>query len=109
MGQDGLVTVWLLLAAVAVNLPWLSDRVLLVRAAGPAGKPAWLRWLEWAGLAALVIAAGLATEWKATGDRHAQDWEFYVVTICLSLVAATPGFVYRYQWLPLRRRRARSL
>lgn len=109
MGQDALVTLWLLLAALAVNLPWLSDRLLLVRSAGAAGKPTWLRWLEWLLLAVLVTAAGLASEWKATGEHHPQDWEFYVVAICLSLVAAMPGFVYRYQWLPLAGRRMRGL
>ncbi|MFN7836080.1 MAG: DUF2818 family protein [Burkholderiaceae bacterium] len=32
------------------------------------------------------------------GQAHEQGWAFYVVTGCLFLVAAYPGFIYRYLW-----------
>jgi hypothetical protein len=33
-----------------------------------------------------------------SGMVHSQGWEFYVVAICLYLVAAFPAFVWRYFW-----------
>jgi hypothetical protein len=30
------------------------------------------------------------------GSVKSQDWEFYAVTACLFVVAAYPGFVWRY-------------
>jgi len=32
------------------------------------------------------------------GSVHPPDWAFYAVTVCLCLVAAFPGFVWRYFW-----------
>jgi hypothetical protein len=34
-------------------------------------------------------------EKKLNGEIYAQDWEFYAVTLCLFLVFALPGFIYR--------------
>ena len=98
MSQGLLVGFWLGLAVVAANLPWLSERWLLViahRDGQP--KPFWLRLVEWALLYALVLGLGLGLEYKATGTVHIQDWEFYTVTLCLFAVGALPGFIYCYQ------------
>lgn len=86
------------LAIVAANLPWLSERWLFVfaRRDGQA-KPFWLRLVEWAGLYGLVVGMGFGFEYKAAGTNHAQDWEFYTVTLCLFAVGALPGFIYRHQ------------
>ncbi len=91
------LAIWLLLAiaVVAANLPWLSDRLLFVKEL-PGGKPLWLRLLEWLLLYLVVGAVALGLERKTLGDIHPQGWEFYTVTLCLFLVFALPGFLYRY-------------
>lgn len=98
MTQIFVVGWWLVLAAVAANLPWLSERWLLVIARHDRrAKPFWLRLIEWGLLYGLIIGIGLGLEYKATGTAHEQDWEFYTVTLCLFVVSALPGFIYRYQ------------
>ena len=32
------------------------------------------------------------------GNAFNQGWQFYAVTVCLFLVLAYPGFVWRYLW-----------
>ena len=98
MSQQLIVGIWLGLAIIAANLPWLSERWLLVivRQAGQT-KPFWFRLIEWSLLYILILAMGFGLEYKATGASQAQGWEFYTVTLCLFMVSALPGFVYRYQ------------
>lgn len=100
------VAVWLLLAlaVVAANLPWLSERFLFVWMPRDGHKRFWMRLLEWLLMALLVGVLATAIERKATGGTHAQDWEFYWVGLCLFMVFAIPGFVWRHQWLPFSRR-----
>lgn len=86
----------LVVAVLAANLPWLSERFLFVFPAPGGVKSAWLRLLEWLVLYFLVGGIALGLEQKSFGERHAQDWEFYAVTLCLFLVFALPGFIYRY-------------
>lgn len=95
----------ILIAMVAANLPWLSDRVLLVRPAGEQGKKAWWRWLEWLLLYFVVGGLALGLENKLNGEIYPQAWEFYAVTLCLFLVFALPGFIYRYEFKHLLERR----
>ena len=90
-------SIWLLLsmALVAANLPWLSERFGFVY--GPAGgKREWMRLLEWLVLYGLVALIGVGLERKTQGQVHAQEWEFYVATLCLFMILALPGFVYRH-------------
>jgi hypothetical protein len=87
----------LLLALVLANLPFFSERILFLRAAPAAGKPLGWRLLE---LVILYFVTG-AIAWlleSRAGQVHAQRWEFYAVTVCLFLVFAYPGYVYRYLW-----------
>lgn len=101
-----IIGAWLGLAVLAANLPWLSERWLLVIARpSRRAKPFWLRLIEWALLYSLIAGLGFGFEYKTTGLVHAQGWEFYVVTLCLFAVSALPGFIYRYQ---LRRLLAQS-
>lgn len=98
MSQGIVVGLWLGLAVVAANLPWLSERWLFVIARRDGRpKPFWLRLIEWGLLYGLILGIGFGFEYKASGTVHAQDWEFYPVTLCLFAVSAFPGFVYRYQ------------
>lgn len=88
---------WLLIlvAFVAANLPWLTERRFFIFPAGEK-KSAWFYLLEWLVLYFIVGGIALGLEQKAMGDIHPQDWEFYVVALCLFLVFALPGFIYRY-------------
>lgn len=90
--------VWLLLAiaVIAANLPWLSERVMLVYQLQDKLKPGWMRLLEWLVLYVLVGLLAFGLEKKVTGQIHPQGWEFYTVTLCLFFVFALPGFIYRY-------------
>ena len=45
----------------------------------------------------MVGGVGYLLEARA-GKVHEQSWEFYVITLCLFLVFAYLGLVYRYMW-----------
>lgn len=100
--MDQTIAVWLVLAVgvLAANLPYLSERLLLV---GPRRAPKGAGWrlLELALMAVLTFAVGALLE-SRIGQRHAQGWEFYAAAACLFITLGFPGFVWRY----LRRGRA---
>ena len=81
-----------ILAFVAANLPWLSDKCFCFITI--AKKTAWIRWFEWLAWYLVALAVGLSFEYKSMGTLSSQDWEFYVVTLCLFVVFALPGFIY---------------
>ncbi|MBD3670956.1 MAG: DUF2818 family protein [Gammaproteobacteria bacterium] len=87
--------VWLLvvLAIFAANLPWFSER-LFIFIQLKNGKRFVVRLLEWAALYIVMGGVALGLETRLNGIRHDQGWEFYVVTLCLFLVFALPGFIY---------------
>ena len=89
--------IWLFLtfAIIAANLPWLTDRFLGLFPL-PAAKTFWICLLEWFVFYLLIGLIALGMEKKFKAEIYAQDWEFYVVTFCLFLVFALPGFIYRY-------------
>jgi Protein of unknown function (DUF2818) len=93
MAASGLYLSFILAAFFAANIPWLSERFLLVVTIR---KSASLRWLEWLLLYVLIGILSVGLEYKVTGVRQAQDWEFYVVTLSLFMVFALPGFIYHY-------------
>lgn len=98
MSQQIIVGLWLVLAVIAANLPWLSERWLFVIARQTSQiKPFWFRLIEWSLLYALILVMGFGFEYKVASTIQAQGWEFYTVTLCLFIVGALPGFVYRYQ------------
>lgn len=86
----------LLLAVVFANLPFFSERIFFIRAAD-GGKAAGWRLLELALLYAVTGGVAWLME-SRVGQVHAQRWEFYAITVCLFLVFAYPGYVYRYLW-----------
>ena len=83
----------LLLALLAANLPFLSQRLLIV---GPRRHDKTLSWrlLELMLLYVLTGLLGLLLEQRA-GQVAPQGWEFYAITAALFLTLAFPGFVYR--------------
>ncbi|MHC8441376.1 MAG: DUF2818 family protein [Candidatus Eutrophobiaceae bacterium] len=95
MTLSTLTYLYLLIAVVLANVPWVSKRVFGIWGFSRC-KPVWLRLLEWLCLGVLVGALGRLFERNATGDVHAQDWEFYAVNFFLFAVFAFPGSVWRY-------------
>lgn len=99
MSTSSLIWAYLVIALVAANLPWLTERRFLVLpGSGQTPKPVWLRLLEWLLLYLLIGLVGLGLEHRLNGDIHVQDWEFYAVTLSLFLVFALPGFIWRHDW-----------
>jgi hypothetical protein len=100
----------IIVSLIAANLPWLSERFFLFfDPPGGQDKALWMRLLEWFFLLCLFLFAALGLEKKLMGEVYAQDWEFYAVVVCLFVVFALPGFIYRYDLRPhLEKRRRRN-
>lgn len=94
MSQSSLIWVLILLALVAANLPFLTQRLMSVYPLAGGKNLAW-RLGELVAWYFLVGGLGLWME-KSVGQIAAQGWEFYAVTGTLFLTLAFPGFVYRY-------------
>jgi len=94
------ISVFLLIAFIAANLPWLSERWFFVFTPKQGVKGPWMRLLEWLVLYFVVGFIALGLEQKLNGSLHSQTWEFYAVNLCLFLVFALPGFIYRYDLKP---------
>ncbi|HEU4708035.1 MAG TPA: DUF2818 family protein [Methylophilaceae bacterium] len=88
----------LLLAILAANLPWFSERLFYLI---PLRKqPKSLGWCLLELIILYFVMGGIAffAERATMGQIAPQAWGFYVITACLFLVFAFPGFVYRYLW-----------
>jgi len=91
-----LITILLIASIIAANLPWLTERSLLIFPPQPSGKPVWMRLIEWFILFIIMGGVAIGLEIKATGGSHSQDWEFYWVSLFLFMIFALPGFIYRH-------------
>jgi hypothetical protein len=98
MSLTGSAWAVLILGLVLANLPFFTERLLLVWPR-PAGKSLGLRLLELLLYYLLTGAVGLALEARI-GQIAPQRWEFYAVTAALFVTLAFPGFVARYLWHP---------
>lgn len=87
--------------AVSANFPFLTESLLGVWRLKQADKPFYIRLLELILLYFVVLGIARLLESNA-GNAFSQGWQFYAVTVCLFLVLAFPGFIFRY----LRRRPA---
>ena len=87
----------LALAFVVANLPFVLERRLFVLPPRQGGKSLLWRLIELVLMYFTVGGIALLVE-KNLGPVHPQHWEFYVTTVCLFLVYAYPGFVYRFLW-----------
>lgn len=94
MSQSLLIWVLILLAFIAANLPFLTQRLMAVFPLGGGKNLAW-RLGELVIWYFLVGGLGLWME-HSVGQIAPQGWEFYAVTGTLFLTLAFPGFVYRY-------------
>lgn len=99
--MDASLSSWfvIVLALFGANLPFFNERLLGIFPRRSAVKPFWLRLIEIFVLYAVVGGVAFLLE-SRMGNAFPQRWEFYAVTGCLFIVAAYPGFVFRY----LRRR-----
>lgn len=89
--------IWALigLAFVAANLPFLSQRLMLVIPLAGGAKSLGWRLAELVVWYFLVGGVGLGLE-NSIGQIYPQGWEFYAITGALFLTLAFPGFVFRY-------------
>ncbi|MBC3869016.1 DUF2818 family protein [Undibacterium oligocarboniphilum] len=94
-----MTSIWLIviLAVLAANTPFMNERCFAIIAVQrfSFSKPLWCRALELLILYFVVGGIGMLLERNA-GNRFQQGWEFYAITLCLFLVLAFPGFVFRY-------------
>ena len=94
MTPSAAVTVLIVLALLAANLPFLNDRLLAV-APLKFSKNLAIRLLELVALYFVVGGIGLLLE-QRQGRIAPQGLEFYAITGALFLTLAFPGFVWRY-------------
>jgi hypothetical protein len=88
----------LVLAVFAANVPFFNQKLFALFSVNtePAyRKPFWLRLIEWGVLYLIVGVIAQFLEGHVS-NIFAQTWEFYAITVCLFVVFAYPGFVYRY-------------
>lgn len=90
------IIVFIVIAFIAANLPWITERLFGLIALKSEKKSAWVSIAEWLVLYFLVGLVALGLEKKFTSEIYSQDWEFYASTLCLFLVFALPGFIYRF-------------
>lgn len=91
------VTILLLVALIAANLPFLLERIFFIIQPRHGSKNFAWGLLELVILYFIVGGIGLLLENKI-GDIHRQNWNFYAIAAALFIVLAYPGFVYRYLW-----------
>lgn len=99
MADSGIIhLILLLLALLAANLPWFSEKLFYFIPLRSQEKSMGWSLLELIVLYFVVGAIAFYAEYAVMGQTAPQSWEFYVITACLFLVLAFPGFVYRYLW-----------
>ncbi|SFB72234.1 Protein of unknown function [Polaromonas sp. OV174] len=98
MTQTGFVWLVVLLALLAANLPFISNRLFVVVALNKPKNLA-LRLVELVVWYFVVGGIGLYLE-RSLGQIAPQGWEFYAITGTLFLTFAFPGFTYRYLFKP---------
>ena len=89
------------LMVVSANFPFMTESVFGIWRLKRTHKPFYIRLLELILLYFAVLGLARLLESNA-GNAFSQGWQFYAVTVCLFLVLAFPGFIFRY----LRRRAA---
>jgi len=95
VSQSASVWVVLLVALLAANLPFLTERILGLVPLSGTSKSLAIRVGELVLLYFIVGGIGLLFE-SRVGQIAPQGWEFYAVTAALFAVLAFPGFTWRY-------------
>ncbi|MDO8720313.1 MAG: DUF2818 family protein [Polaromonas sp.] len=94
MTQTTSIGLLMVLALLAANLPFVSNRLFGVLALKNLKNLA-VRLAELVVWYFVVGGLGLYLEQRA-GQNAPQGWEFYAITATLFLTFAFPGFTYRY-------------
>ncbi len=94
MGQTESVVLVILLALLAANGPFITQRLFGVLRLAQ-GKSLFVRLLELVALYFVVGGIGLLLE-QRLGQIAPQKWEFYAITATAFITFAFPGFVWRY-------------
>ena len=94
------VIVLFLVALGLANLPWLYERLYVFYVPQGREKKLWMCLIEWFVYYLVWLALAFGVEKKLMGEISSQGWEFYVITLCLFVVFALPGFIYRYDLRP---------
>ena len=91
LSLEGLMLI--LVALVAANLAFVSSKFLFIKSVAKK-HVGWclLEMLVWY---AVIGALGYFLE-SGIGNTFPKRWEFFAVTVCLFLVAAFPGFTWRF-------------
>lgn len=88
----------LLLAFIAANSPWFSNKLFyVIRLKSISKNLAWCLF-ELFILYLILGAIAFYAEHVTLGQVSPQSWEFYTVTFSLFLVFAFPGFIYKILW-----------
>jgi hypothetical protein len=94
MTQTASVWMVLLVALLAANLPFISNRLFAVLAL-KSPKNLAIRFGEMVVWYFVAGGLGLFLE-QSAGQIAPQGWEFYAITGALFITFAFPGFTYRY-------------
>lgn len=91
------ISVFLIVSFILANLPWITDKILGLFPLSSGRKSFRICLLEWISLYFLSGLMAFGLEKKFTSEIYTQTWEFITVTICLFVVFALPGFLYRFE------------
>lgn len=94
--MNAMYLVLILLALLAANLPWFSDRLFYIIPL----KKKHMGWCVFELLILYFVIGGIAyfVERSSMGQVAPQGWQFYATTGSLFIVFAFPGFVWRTMW-----------
>ncbi|MBI1423068.1 MAG: DUF2818 family protein [Gammaproteobacteria bacterium] len=106
---NGVVITLFVVALVLANLPWLNERLFILFTPAESQKKLWMCLCEWFVYFIVWLLLGFGVEKKLMGDITQQGWEFYVINLCLFVVFALPGFIYRYDLRPHLEKRQRRI
>ena len=76
------------------SLPFFFPRLLRTTGMRPVKAFATFAVVSFLFFAAVIVTAMLFEQYRGQGTK--QSWEFYAVLTCLWIVAAFPGFLWRY-------------
>ncbi len=96
-------TALILLFFIIANLPWISERVFFIYSL-KIQKKIITRLVETLVLYTFSLLLSIFFEIRFSGEVYSQDWEFFAITLCLFVVMAVPSIIFRYQWLPIRKK-----
>ncbi|MDD3759206.1 MAG: DUF2818 family protein [Acidithiobacillus sp.] len=95
--------IYILVAFIAANLPWLSGKRFVFGSCNPEKTLLWYLG-EWFVMYLIMGLIGMGVERLLDGQNHGQGWEFYVIALCMFAVFAIPGFIWRFNIVPMLRR-----